>query len=94
MAIKASLSFLSPEEALTVLRQAGEVHKGKRKLPPEIVKKRKEIEEAIRNAELFLLRLRVVDEGMVNHAVQLKFELDALYGAWAKRETKTKYTLH
>ncbi len=78
--------ILSTDEAMTMLRLAGEYYRGKRKLPPEIVAKRKEIEAATRNAELFMINLRVVDVAMVDRVVQLKLELDTLYGSWAISE--------
>lgn len=80
---------LSREEALTFLELVREYHQGKRRLPREIEKKREEIEAAIQNAELFLLKLRVVDHGMMDHVVELKLELDALLGQWAQSGTST-----
>lgn len=78
------------EAALTLLRLASEHHQGEGgQLPPEIMAKKKEIEAAIRNAELFLVRLRVVDQSMVDDVVRMKVELDGLYAAWATRETPT-----
>jgi hypothetical protein len=84
---------LSPEEAVTLLRLAEEHHKSGRELPPEIIEKKREIEAATKNAELFIACFRVVDHSMVDNVVQLKLQLDALYGAWATRET-TKPTVH
>ncbi|HWB33942.1 MAG TPA: hypothetical protein VG753_01305 [Candidatus Paceibacterota bacterium] len=78
---------MSPEDALKLIELAGDYHRGKRKLPPEIIEKKKQIEAAIRNAELFMVHLRVVDQGMVNDIVQMKLDLDALYSNWAQRET-------
>lgn len=91
--VKAGWRILSTEEALEALRLAGELHAGKRVLPPEIVEKKKEIEVAIRNAGLFITHLRVVDQGMINEVVEMKLQLDALYCSWVSQETR-KRTLH
>lgn len=50
--------------------------------PPKIVAKRRQIDAATRNAVLFMQRLRVVDEGMINDIVRMKLELDGLYTEW------------
>lgn len=76
-----------------MIRLAGDFHSGKRRLPPEIIAKKKEIKAAIRNAEAFMINLRVVDVGMVERVVQLKLELDTLYGNWAISETRSSPTL-
>ena len=85
--------FLSRDEALTLIQLADKHWRGDRELPPEIVAKRKEIEDAIRNAELFMINLRIVDMGMVHLVVSLKRELDGLYCLWAQSES-TARTLH
>lgn len=84
---------LSFAEVETMMRLAEEHHRGGRELPPEIAEKRREIEAAIKNAELFIVCTAAVDYGMVDKVLQLKLELDALYGAWTVRETE-KPTLH
>jgi hypothetical protein len=81
------MKVLSPKEARVALRLAGEYHKGKVPLPPEIVAKKKEIGAATKNAHLFIVRTGAIDEGMVRDVVQLKLELDTLYSRWAQRET-------
>lgn len=88
MALPAGWKVLTPNEATTFLKMAGEVQKGKRRLPPEIVEIKKRIATATRNAELFTARLRQVDQGMVYEIVQLRLEYDRLLGEWAKSETK------
>lgn len=82
------MRFMSTEGALELLRLAGEVHAGKRRLPSEIVAKKREIAAAKRNAELFILRFRVVDERMVWQVVSLMLDLDALYAAWGESSAK------
>lgn len=82
----AGMRILSQEAALTALQLGRELREGKRKLPPEIVEKKKEIAAATRNAELFMARTGAVDYGMVDHAVALRLELDALYAQWAESE--------
>lgn len=81
------MRYLTRAEVETALYLGEQVHKGKRPLPPEIVLKKVEIEKETRNAELFMARVGAIDEGMINHVVQLKLELDALYGAWVASET-------
>lgn len=80
------LRILSRSAAMTAMRLGREVHSGKRKLPPEIILKKKQIEAETLNAELFMVRVGAIDEGMVNRVVQLKLQLDVLYGNWAESE--------
>ena len=76
--------FMTREGALALI-QLGEMYRGGQiALPPEIIAKKKEIEAAIQNAELFMVRLRVVDESMVNEIVRMKRELDDLYALWGE----------
>ena len=56
-------------------------------------KKKKELEDAIRNAELFIATLRVVDMGMVNQVRELHVELEAFAGHVDTDEPK-KRTVH
>jgi len=83
------MRFMSTEGALELMRLAGEVHAGNRRLPPEIVAKKWEIAAAKRKAELFVLHFRVVDEWMVRQVVNLMHELDALYAAWGENNART-----
>ncbi len=78
------MNVLSPKAAEALLRSARDVHAGKKQLPPEIIAKKKQIADARKNAELFIMRLRVVDENMVNTVVRLRLELDQLYAQWAE----------
>lgn len=75
--------FMTPTEASYALDKAGKFHAGEIKLPPEISEMKRIIAEKTRNAELFMARLRVVDEGMIREIVALKLRLDNLYGKWA-----------
>lgn len=75
--------FMTPAQAIYALNKAGKYHRGDIELPDDIVKLRKLIAEKTRNAELFLLKLRVVDEGMIREIVQLKLNLDVLYSRWS-----------
>lgn len=81
-----AMRVLSKEAAITALRLGKEVYEGKRKFPPEILAKKKEIAEAKKLAYLFIIRTGVVDEGMIDRAVQLMLELDTLYARWAESE--------
>jgi hypothetical protein len=75
--------ILSRAEALAVLQRAAEYQRGEIDLPPEIKGKREEIDKAIRNAQLFMVATGGgIDLGMIDHALTLRFELDALYVAW------------
>ncbi len=81
--------ILSKEAALTALRMAEEVHAGTRPLPPEIIAKKAEIEVATRKAYLFICYFRVIDYGLLQRALKLRLELDALYAHWAEDEART-----
>lgn len=89
MASRHSYRSLSPAEVETMMRLAREFHREKRPLPPDIVELKKKIEGATRNAELFQVRLRVIDEGMLREIVAMKFNLDQLYAEWVAQETST-----
>jgi len=78
------MQFMSREAALDLMRLSEEVSSGKRKLPKEIEDKKKEIAKATRKAELFVIMLGVVDEGMVMQVVRLKIDLDRLYAQFAE----------
>src|SRR5262245_33080756 len=77
---------MSRRAAQAAIRLSGEVYSGKRVLPPEIVAMKQQIKAATRNAELFMARLNVVDEGMVRDIVSMKIKLDGLFAKWAKGE--------
>lgn len=76
--------FMTREGALALMKLAERYHRREISLPPEIVAKKKEIEAAIQNAELFMVRFRIVDESMVNDVVRMKMELDGLYALWGE----------
>ena len=87
------MRILTQQEALSLIQFASEYHKGKRgTLPPEILRKKAEIEEAIRKAELFVIRFRTVDYGLIMKAISLMGEKDALYESWWQREVSS--TVH
>lgn len=75
------LRVLSPEEAEAVMRYARDLHEGKVNAPESVTRIDEELQEAIRNAALFMVRLRVVDYSLVETALELMFEKDA---AWAR----------
>jgi len=78
---------LDRSTALELLKLARRHHAGKEDLPPEIAAKRKQIDDAVRNAELFIAKLRVVDQAMIDDIVAMKVELDGLYAGWAERSS-------
>lgn len=80
------MRYLSKNEALTLLRMAEELHKGKRSFPPEIMEKKREIAAATRNAHLFIIRTGQVAEDMIEQVTRLRLELDSLYGSWVESE--------
>lgn len=78
--------FLSPNEARTLLRLAGQYHRWQLTLPPDIAALKRQIEVETQIAELFTARTGAVDYNMVNSIVGLKLDLDALYAKWAVDE--------
>ncbi len=83
------MRILKPDEALSLIQFAREYHNGGRQLPPEIARKKGEIEQAIRNAELFVIMFRTVDYGLNMKAVTLMHEKDTLYEKWWQASTST-----
>ena len=79
---------LSVQAALELLRINRDLHEGTLTFPSEILECKRALREATRNAELFLYRMRTVDYSMVDHVVNLKLELDRLYGQWAERRVE------
>ncbi len=65
-------------------------------LPDDIDELRRRIERFIKNAELFIARLRVVDQGMIDDIMGLKLELDGLYAGWVEKKSagETKKVVH
>lgn len=85
-----SAKFLNTVEATAALEVAGKFNRGEINLPPEILEKKKDIKRAIRNAELFMALMRVVDMGMVHDITRMRLELDGLYVAWIQRNAQEK----
>lgn len=81
------MEFMSPAQARRALELAGDVHSGRTDLPPEIKDINRQIQQALRKAEQFMLKLHVVDEGMVKEVVRLMLEKDRLYAEWVVNET-------
>ena len=84
----------SKEETLAFLQFAREYHEGKHQLPAEIVKVKREIGDAIRKAEMFVLLFGVVDYGLVYKAVALMHQKDRLYEMWAESKIKGTTIVH
>lgn len=82
-----SVRVMTREEANTAMRLAGEVHQGRRKMPPEIIAKRHRIRVATKNAEDVMDMFRQVDMSLVNDIVRMRLELDTLYSEWTRSET-------
>ncbi len=71
--------FLSPEATLRLLGLAKSPYH-----PKVIVDLKNEIEAETRAGELAFSIEKVVDEKCIEKIVQMKLQLDALYGAWAE----------
>ena len=80
--------ILTRNEASSLMSLADKYHRGEISLPPEIQTIKSRIKNATRNAELFMVRTGAVDENMVQEVVNLKLELDTLYGRWAESEVR------
>ncbi len=74
--------FITLGQARTMLDVARKKHDGDPPLPPEILHTRRQIDEGIREAELFLARTGAVDNAMVYRVVDLKLLLDRQYLDW------------
>jgi len=72
-------SFLSPEESLRFIELASKPFR-----PPQIVELMEEIESKTRIAELRFSVAGLIDELELLEIVEMKFELDRLYGLWAQ----------
>ena len=71
--------FLSPEAALRVLELAKSPYR-----PPKILKLNEKIEASIRAGELKLSITGSIDQEEITKIVNMKRELDRLYGLWAE----------
>ncbi len=81
-----SFRIMDRSEVETLLRIGRDLHEGRTDVPDEIKELRERIKKAIENAELFVALFRVVDMTMVHTVVEMKLELDALYGDWIVAE--------
>ncbi len=88
------MRLMSKDEALAFIEFAREYHSGKHKLPPEIIETKRELEEAIRKSELFIVLFGVIDQTLLNRAVALMHQKDRLYSQWAARSTSNTSILH
>lgn len=78
---------LTREDALELMRLDRKYNT--KRLSPELAAKKKEFEDAVQNAELFMARVRAVDVNMVKKAVHLKIELAALLAKGSRRGSHT-----
>lgn len=80
--------IVPPEVAVGLLEYSGQVGNGKKKWPPEIEAKRKELKEANRLFRLFRSRFGVYDEGLRRMKDRSNAELDRLYVEFGETLTR------
>jgi len=79
-----SFRILDPKAALKLL----ELARQRVKPPEEILELKRQIEEETRIAEFDLSSTRVINQQAVEKIVEMKLNLDTLYGLWAEQEVE------